>query len=486
MNILLELIGNLDGYTLGHIQKKLEAEKSKAFQLFQLYKSMKNKDHVPDDEFVMKKLYGPKANEMGTLYRLKNRLVNNINQALIELNTSEGKTTFLSEQNLILYRIFHAKGIDQLAEYYLLKSIKYAENNEEYTLLDFLYGEMIFFCKDSLTKDPDFFIQKRRTNFKMFNILRTIDEILAVMTFRLKSTQNLAGQLSVSKEIDKTLKTFAGDKEIFKSNQFKIKFYKTVSQTLVQQQKFEELEKFVLDTRKDFLDSNFFNKQTHDIKIEQLVYLINSLLVQHKYDQVIEYSNVLHKSLLEFDKQLYDRYIYFYYQAQINSYAVLDPQKAIELQQEVLNKDNIIKDPYFIVFNFANLAFLYFVQKNYKQVVKTLQKVYLNNYYPKIDISLKVELAILELLARFELPDANTFEYRLAQVQSNLNNEWKEYERIEKVLFDIMVQMNNDPNYSKNKEIAKMVTNYLKTNQGNPNRVFNFDPWLMEKFNLRE
>ncbi len=485
MNVLLELIGNLDGYTLGHIQQKLEADKSKAFQLFQLYKSFKNKEQSPDDEVIMKKLYGPKSNEMGTLYRLKNRLVNNINQALIELNTSEGKTTFLSEQNLILYRIFHSKGIEPLAEYYLLKSIKYAEGSEQYTLLDFLYGEMILFCKDSLTKDPDFYIKKRRTNFKMFNTLRNIDEIVAVMTFRLKSTQNLAGQLSVSKEIDKTLKTFASDKEIFKSNQFKIKFYKAISQILVQQQKFVELEKYIAETREDFLKTSIFTKQTHDIKIEQLVYLTNSLLVQRKYQEVIETGKVLYDALLEHDKMLFDRYIYFYYQAQINSYAVLDTDKAVELQLEVLTKGTIINDPYFIVFNYANLAFLYFVQKNYKQVVKTLQKVYLNDYYPKIDMNLKVELALLELMARHELTDVNTFEYRLSQIKSSLNTEWKEYEGAEKVLFDIILKMSGQANYRTDKEMLKLVNDYLKLNSVNVNKVFNYEIWVNEKFGIK-
>src|SRR5687768_3542640 len=142
MNVLFTLLTELDGYTLGHIQKRLEADNSKAYQLFQIYKSYKGKADVPNDEQVMKKLYSSSSADMGVLYRLKNRLVNNINQVLIELNTSEGKASFLSEQNLILFRIFQARGVDELSEYYLQKSIKYAEANEQYSLLDILYGEM--------------------------------------------------------------------------------------------------------------------------------------------------------------------------------------------------------------------------------------------------------------------------------------------------------------------------------------------------------
>jgi hypothetical protein len=479
MDVLNSLISELDGYTLGHIQLKLESDKSKAFQLFKMYKSAKGKE--VDDEMIMKKLYGS-SKEKGNLYRLKNRLVNNINQALLELNTAEGKTAFLSEQHLILYKVFQAKAMHQLAEYYLQKSIKYAEANEQYSLLDIIYGEMISFCKDSLKQDPEVYIQKRRANFKMFNTLRTMDEILAVMTYRLKSTQNLSGQLNVNKEIDKTLKNFASDKEIFKSNQFKIKFYKTVSQILIQQQKFPELEKFIRDTRNDFLTAGIFNKQTHDIKIEQLVYLTNALLVQRKFDAVIENSKLLYEAMQEYDRNLFNKYIYFYYQARINSYAVLDISKAIEVQQEVLGSEGIIKDPYFIVFNYANLAFLYFMQKNYKQVVKTLQKVYLNNFYPKVDISLKVELAVMELIARFELADVNTFEYRMSQVASDLDGAWSTYTGAEKILFEIIQKITENTGFKKDKGVLKLVNQYLKLNRENTGQVFNFEGWLREKF----
>lgn len=482
MDVLNLLISSLDGYTLGHIQLKLEAENSKAFELFKLYKSLKGKK--ADDIKIIQKIYGKLENK-GSLYRLKNRLVHNINQTLIELNTSEGKTSFVSEQYLILYKIFQSKNLHQLAEYYLQKSIKHAEANEQYALLDIIYGEMITFCKDSLKHDPDIYIQKRRTNFKMFNTLRTIDEILAVMTYRLRSTQNLSGQLNITKEIDNTLKNFAADKDIFRSVQFKIKFYKTVSQILVQQQKFNELEKFVTQTREDFLKEKIFTKQTHDIKIEQLVYLTNACLFQRKFDEVIKNSQWLFDAMQEFDKLYFDKYIYFYYQARINSYAVLNVDRAIELQTEVLEKKGIIKDEYFVVFNYANLGFLYFLNHNYKQVLKTLQKVYLNDFYAKVDISLKVELGMMELISRYELGDMDTFDYRVSQIAMDLMNEWKEYHGEERILFELIQSIGSNSNYKKDPNTLKLKDEYLKSILLNTNRVFNYERWVNQKFERR-
>src|SRR5688572_9000612 len=143
MNILFELVNNLDGYTLGKIQHKLETEKSKAFKLFLLYKGYRGKAEAPDDEKIKKLVYGSRVKSMTILYRLKNRLVNNIYQSLIELNISEKNSTFSSEQNLMLYRIFKARKMFELAEHCLQKAIKHAENNEQYMLLENIYGEMI-------------------------------------------------------------------------------------------------------------------------------------------------------------------------------------------------------------------------------------------------------------------------------------------------------------------------------------------------------
>jgi len=480
MDVLYSLISRLDGYTLGHIQLKLESENSKAFELFKLYKSLKGKK--VDDEIIIQKLYG-KLEKKGNLYRLKNRLVNNINQVLIELHTAEGKTTFISEQYLMLYKIFQSKGLEQLAEYHLQKSIKYAEANEQYALLDIIYGEMITYSKDSLKHNPDVYINKRRENFKMFNTLRTIDEILAVMTYRLRSTQNLSGQLNITKEIDSTLKEFAEDKDIFKSIQFKIKFYKTVSQILVQQQKFNELETFVLQTRTDFLKQRIFNKQTHDIKIEQLVYLTNACLFQRKFDDVIKSSQWLFDAMQKYDKLYFNKYIYFYYQARINSYAVLDINKAIELQEEVLEKKGLIKDEYFVVFNYANLGFLYFLNKSYKQVLKTLQRVYLNDFYKKVDVNLKVELAMMELISRLEAGDWDTFEYRLAQINADFQSDWKNYKGDEKLLFELIKRIGEDVKYKKDKTVLQLKENYLEILKTNTTRVFNFENWVKQKFN---
>ena len=478
MNLLLEVISNLDGYTLGHIQKKIENDHSKAFELFTGYKESRKKD--PDDEYLMKKIYGS-GNSEKTYYRLKNRLISVINSALLDIYMGAENSELPAEKNYLLYKIFKSKNKIELAEYYLLRSVKYAESSEQFALLDILYGEMTLLCKDTLHHDPDVFIKKRRENVRMLNNIRTIDEILAVLTYRLKSTQNLSGTLNVTVEIDETLEKFSTDAETLKSKQFKTKFYKTVSHILIQQKKYPELESFVSKTFDEFNRDNFFTRQNHDIKIEQLVYLINSLLFQHKYKDVLEINERLFSEMLKFDKLLFDKYEYFYYQSKINAYAALDVEKAIEVQKQILEKQKIIKEPNFVAFNYSNLAYLYFIKRNFKQVVKTLQRVYTHDFYGKMDLSIKTELMMIELISRLELQDGDVFEYRLRQIGNELESENKWVKKSVFTLVQVINLVFTNQFKINAADIMRNYETYKKQKQKETPPVFSIDFWLKEK-----
>lgn len=483
MNVLLNLISELDGYTLGHIQQKLETNKSKLFRLFQLYKPYKGKQGIDVDEKVMKQLFGPKSNEPGRLSRLKHRLVNEMNEALIELNTAEGKSTFLCEQNLILYKIFHGKGMEKLAKYYLEKAEKQAISSEQFEYLDIIYGLYIQLGKETLYNDPAVYIEKRKANSSMLSKLRQIDDILAVISYRLKVTQNLGEKLNVSKEVNKTINKFSTDPELLNSVQFKIKMYKTISQIFVQQKKFVELEHYLTDIFEEFEKTNVFNKNTHDTKIEILVYIINTLLMLKKQSQALVFGEKLHSTLLQFDKVLYKKYIYFYYQAKINAESVINPDKAIETTNEIINDKSIVANPYYSLLTYSNLVQLYYIKGNYKQVIRSLQKIYIHEFYEKADVSLKVPLAMLELITRIDMGDLDIFENRLVQIKEALNDEWKSFEGPEKAILPLVEAIGSDSDFRKNKRLKEKAREFISSEGGNTN-IFNYNGWLTAKLKL--
>ncbi len=479
MNNLFELVNSLDSKTIGHVQRKFEPG-SKMGQLLKIYRKTRSGSQ-PVDEKIAKILYPGEKQALNAFYRLKSRLTHLIDQLLIDVYSAQGEDTFTTERHLILFHIFKKKGQHDLAFYHLKKAEKAGGAKEQYSLLDIIYNEFIIFSKDYFIVDPEAYLEKRRSNESMLFNIKTIDEILAIISYRLRVTQNMSGKINITQEIESTLGNFAGDKAIFKSVQFKIKFYKTISQILVQQKKYSELEKYLEQTFQDFADVGMFNRQTHDIKVEQLVYWGNALLMQRKYDEAIDQSKVLEKALNEYQGILFDKYIYFVYQLQINSYAAIDVDKAVELLQKVVTSKNVLSDPYYLLINYANLAFILFVQKKFKQVIKTIQTIYRNEFFENTDLHMKAQLAILEMLTWYELGEPDNFDYRFKQIDKSFKTDWKDYQGIDRDLLSMVHLMIYTPGYKHDQDLKRMAVDYLKANADNQNRIFNYDDWIAGK-----
>ncbi len=485
MNILFEVISHIDKRALAHLDKKLKAEFAQRdtilYQIFAEYKSYVGDTKV-DDLVVRKKIYAGKSAGQSSYYRMKNRLVDLINIYLSDIEFSNYNTADISNY-LNLYKIFYQKGIYKLAKYYLEKAEKQALSSEQFEYLDIIYGLYIQLGKETLYNDPAVYIDKRKTNSSMLAKIRQIDDILAVISYRLKVTQNLGEKLNISKEVNKTISKFSTDPELLNSVQFKIKMYKTISQIFVQQKEFVELEQYLTDTFEEFEKTKVFNKNTHDTKIEILIYIINTLLLLRKHSQALAFSETLHTALLQFDKALYKKYIYFYYQVRIAAYSVINPDKAIETINEIINNKSIITNPYYSLLNYSNLAYLYYTKGSFNLVIRNLQKIYIHEFYEKADISLKVPLSVLELITRIDMSDFDSFEYKLPQVKTSLKNEWKNFEGPEKILLPLIESIGTDPDFMKNKKLKEKARDFISSGIGDT-ELFNYNGWLTSKLKL--
>jgi hypothetical protein len=485
MNVLFEVISHVDKRALNHLDKKLKAEFAQRdtilYKIFTEYKVRVGETKI-DDLVIRKKVYAGKSAGQSSYYRMKNRLVDLINIYLSDIEFSNYNTADISNY-LNLYKIFYQKGIYKLARYYLEKAEKQALGSEQFEYLDIIYGLYIQLGKETLYDDPAIFIEKRKTNSSMLNKIRQIDDILAVVSYRLKVTQNLGEKINISKEVNKTISKFSTDAELLNSVQFKIKMYKTISQIFVQQKEFVELEKYLTETYEEFEKGKLFNKNTHDTKIEILIYIINTLLLLRKHSQALSFSETMHQALLQFDKVLYKKYIYFYYQVRIAAYSTINPDKAIETINEIINNKSIITNPYYSLLNYSNLAYLYYTKGSFNLVIRNLQKIYIHEFYEKADISLKVPLTILELITRIDMSDFDTFEYKLPQLKASLKNEWKNFEGPEKTFLPILESIGTDPDFLKNKKLKEKARDFISSAIGDT-ELFNYNNWLTAKLKL--
>ena len=353
MNILPEVIGNMN------------KEEIRNFKLFinRTEKATERKDEVLFDfirkqfpeyneDKILKKLYN--SEDKNALYRLKNRLFEDIGKSLT-LHYYDANEYNIILNYLFLSRLFQSKGQAPTAYYYLNKAFRKANESEHLDWLDIIYGEFIKLSHETLEINPEEYIQKRKDNRSKLNKVQEIDDILAALIYRIKVSQNFAKQnTEILDLLQKTVNDFAKSKDVKNSPVLRFKIYQSVSRILLQQQDYKSLEKYLLKTFDEFSKEKLFNKNNHDTKLQMLTYLINSLFKNQKIDLSLTYVNKLKSAMEEFNKQLYDKYLFYYYNSLVINYSVKNIDRAIEILHEAKDNASIKKLPVYNVFVYLN------------------------------------------------------------------------------------------------------------------------------------
>ena len=154
-----------------------------------LFDFIRKSDYIDEDK-IATKLYGKNKN---AFYRLKNRLLTDINKSLLlqHLNYEEDLSIL---QNLLLSRVFRQKQKNKIAEVYLKKAEQKAEKIEAYELLNLIYNELIKLSHDMISIDVEDYIEKKKENNERLRRIHEIDDVLAAVLFRILSAQNFSGK----------------------------------------------------------------------------------------------------------------------------------------------------------------------------------------------------------------------------------------------------------------------------------------------------
>jgi tetratricopeptide (TPR) repeat protein len=411
---------------LAQIVEGLSKEEVRFFKIFahrqesnELRKDIRLFDFVRKHGFdqedkIVKLLYG--ETDKNAFYRLKNRLVDDINTSLV-IQHNNDEEWLQAVRLLQVVKIYLAKNQHQLALYFLKKTEQKARKIENHELLDIVYGEFIDLSHTMLVINPEEYIALRKANSEALSRLRQMDDMLAVVSYRLKVTQNFgAKENSLLGMLEQVTDQFTEDPAVKESSRFRFKLYSLVSQLLLQRKDYQSLEVYLLQTWRSFSDEKLFTRNTHDTKLQMLTYIVNTLFKNGKIDESLQYAEKLKDAMDEFHRSLYDKYEIFYYNALVNNYSTFDIPESIRLLNEMLRLDNIKKLPFYELFIYLNLATGYFDLQNYNQAIKNLNKACMVDGYAKADTALKLKIAVAELIIRYEIGDFDFWKYRFDQV----------------------------------------------------------------------
>lgn len=419
---------------LNSIIKEMTKEQVRFFKLFiarshyhdqrldeSLFDQIRKSGDQYDEEKVVLALY--KKPDKNSFYRLKNRLLSDVSKSLMLQHVEEDQNLYLL--HLIgLSKYFLNKNHTKTALYFLKKAEAHAIKTENAEILDIIYGDFIRLSHEILSIDPEKYIKLRHDNHEEIRKLRTIDDILAVVNNKMKMTQNFSSDENpIIPLLEKTITQYSTDTEFRNSSTLRFKIYNSVSQILLQKRNYLALEDYLLKIFGDFTKDKLFTKNNHDVKLQMIVYIINTLFKNNKIKESLLYSEKLRDAMEEFNRLLYDKYLFFYYNSLVINFSKSDKDRTIEILEEMRTLDKIVSVPFYELFIYLNLAVSFFDKKDFHQSIRYWNKLFSLKGFTTTDKALQFKIYIAELIVRYELGDYDILENKIKVIKK----EFEEY-----------------------------------------------------------
>lgn len=451
----------------------------KDIELFDMMR--KDRDQFDEDAAALR-LY-PEGNK-NPYYRLKNRLKSELSKSLmVQHFENEDVTQAINLYNLA--RHYMSRNLYLLAEHFLGKAEKRALAIENHELLDLIYTEFIRLSQELLSINPETYIFKRQSNEAKLKSLRQIDDILATVKYKLKITQNFSPvDNPVVDMLQETVQKLSDSDDLQGSSALRFKIYQAVSQILLQQHDYPNLEDYLRVTYAEFEDEKLFTKANHQTKLQMLTYMVNALFKNNKLEESLEWAERLKNGMEEFDRLHYDRFIFFYYNSLVINYSKVDMEKAISILHDLEGNTKLQKTPFYTVFVYLNLAIFNFDLGRYRESIKRLNQLYHHERFANTAEPLKFRIAILEILIRLELGDTDFLEYRMKQIQKDFKDQLENQENVrEAMLLDLISDMFLKGKSLRSDEMKDRIKLFTKTTspRSEDAELVNYNGWLERK-----
>lgn len=448
----------------------------------ELFDTIRKEREEFDEDAASAKLY-PDGNK-NPYYRLKNRLKSDLSKCLmLQHYEDEDLTQAINLYNLA--RHYMSRNLYPLAEHFLGKAEKRALAIENLELLDLIYTEFIRLSQEMLSINPETYIFKRQENEARLKSLRQIDDILATVKYRLKITQNFSPvDNPVVDMLQETVQQLTDSKELKGSSALRFKIYQAVSQILLQQHDYPNLEDYLRVTYAEFENEKLFNKSNHQTKLQMLTYMVNALFKNDKSEESLEWAEKLKAAMEEFDRLHYDRFMFFYYNSLVINYSKVDMEKAISILHDLEHNEKLKKTPFYIVFVYLNLSIFHFDLGDFRTSIKRLNQLYHHDRFSNTADSLKFRIAILEILIRLELGDTDFLEYRLKQIKKDFKDQLENQENVrESMLLDLISDMFLKGKSLRSDEMKDRIKLFTKTTspRSEDAELVNYNRWLEQK-----
>jgi len=477
---------------LQDIIKSLEKEELKSYKLYskrthdfkgridlELFNSIKVNPEWSDAQHF--KLVYNKEKPDNRYYRLKNKINEDVGVVLCNLNRNEKEIEAL--HLLIISKVFFKKNQLQLAQHYLKLSEKKAIAHEDYSTLEIIYELFIQLSLQNIKESPETYIKKREENSNRLALLRELENNFSLLSYKLKTTQNLVVTKTFKAWMDSTLEKTQGLSYVKNSATLRFKVFQNICRLLLLTQDYTALESYLIKSNADFEHDTLFNKETHEIKIQLYIYLCNASYVLKKHQQALAFAKKLQHALSEYNKLCYEKYIFYYYNILVNNYSKTNPEKAIETLEEAKTQPVIKETPNYMGFVLLNLAITHFDIHKYKAASKYLVRLYISDAFKNYDEAFQLKISVFELCNKIEsgeIEPAEKLATLLYKKLAELKN--KETLVVEIAVLQLMQQY-IDKSFPSWRSMKEKINHFIKkfTSAEENQTIINYTEWLAGK-----
>lgn len=480
-----KLVSSLSKEELRHL--KITAQKydtdANSRKDFQLIDYIIKKGEKYNDDEIAERLY--KSSDKNSFYRLKNRVNTTVEKSLLEMyydkDPNNQTLSFIQ-----LYRHFYQKNNLNVAVRYLENAEKEASKIAANDLLEIIYSEFIKLSYDQ-NLNPEEYIEKRKVCREKMLQVQQIDDVLALLKYRIRVTQNMGQKNSqVGDLLERTLKQVTG-KTTADNPDLYFKIYESVSRILLSNNDFERLETYLLVTYEECVKLHLFTKHNHRIKLQMLTYLANTLHKLKKHKQSLEYTQILKDALDEFDGQQRPAFVFYYYNSMANNYAGISKPKAIEYIHQALADKDIARNDLYSLYMYLNLSVQQFDMREFKNSLKSIQKIYINPQFNAFDSGFRYKIYIIECLNRFELRDYDVLEKNLKNLKKKFSTEYTDIQFAnQRTIIDLIAAVTKRSSSSKTIDLRAMASQTLQQLDltATDGDLINCAEWLKTTFKL--
>ncbi len=383
-------------------------------QLFDAFKSA-SKSELDETELSYK-LYG--TEDKNNYYKLKFRVTEDILDNLSQFYVSKNKL-YRIHQYFTLFNIFFEKNRYNICLQLILRCEKIALAIEQFELLDHIYSEFIRLSIHHFDINPEDYIKKRTLNLTRLNDLIAIDQVIAIVHYKMVKTVNYTkSEKNIESLLAKTIEKYSHKKNLQNSKVFQVRIFKAVSQQLIQKKEYQSLLDYCITVRKRFVAKKWFDATTHETQVLLQIYFCNCLFLLKKHNEVTVQAAILLVLLGLHNKQLYNKYIPFYYNVVVGNYTALkQPTQALAKIDEMEAELKKLKIAYYIQFVTMNRALCQYELLKYQAALKSIFRFYISDEYNKVAESYRFKIALAELMIMLENKDFEGVKLRHEQVR---------------------------------------------------------------------